>query len=129
MTFRARLVMAATTAVVFAVVMGSVAAYVVSYNSLVGSIDLSLSQTATELVGGQGHNVPTIDTPSCSSPGVCGQVVQADGTTVEGTLPLPVTTWTSRPFQARNCLSATGQCTLTCAPPSTLPPERRRSIR
>ena len=92
MTFRARLVVAATTAVVFAVVLGSVAAYVVSYNSLVGSIDLSLSQTASELVGGQGHNVPTINAPSCSSPGVCGQVVQSDGQSVDGsTLPLPVT--------------------------------------
>jgi hypothetical protein len=50
MTFRTRLVMAATIAVMMAVVLGSIAAEVVAHNSLVGSIDVNLSQGAQALI-------------------------------------------------------------------------------
>jgi len=56
MTFRTRLVMAATIAVMMAVVLGSIAAYVVAHNSLVGSIDVNLSQGAQFNVNQQ--NIP-----------------------------------------------------------------------
>ncbi|HEV3367651.1 MAG TPA: hypothetical protein VG054_09305, partial [Acidimicrobiales bacterium] len=51
MTFRGRLVLTATTAVLVVVVLGSIATYVVAYNSLVGSVDVTLSQTARVLLG------------------------------------------------------------------------------
>src|SRR5665213_2655424 len=46
MTFRGRLVLAATAAVLVVVVLGSLATYLVAYNSLVGSVDVTLSQQA-----------------------------------------------------------------------------------
>ena len=73
-TFRGRLVVAVTGAVVVAVVFGSIAAYVVAHNSLVGSIDVTLNQTARDLVDGQ-----NIDN-GCTSGNVCVQVVLSTGT-------------------------------------------------
>jgi two-component system, OmpR family, sensor histidine kinase MprB len=52
-TFRTRLVMAATVAVVAAVVMASIAAYVVAHNSLVGSIDVNLNQEGQSVLAQQ----------------------------------------------------------------------------
>ena len=46
MTFRARLVLAATGAVVVAILAASLASYFAARNSLIGSVDSSLSQTA-----------------------------------------------------------------------------------
>jgi len=50
MTFRGRLVLATTAAVVLVVILGSAAAYVVAYNSLIGSTDTGLEQTAQSIV-------------------------------------------------------------------------------
>ena len=86
MTLRARLVMAATVAVVAAVVLASVAAYVVAHNSLVGSIDVNLAQDGQSIVTGQAaatqqglfYQVPNAcnETPV----GQCEQVALAGGT-------------------------------------------------
>ena len=50
MTFRTRLVLAATAAVLVVVVLGSFATYIVAYNSLVGSVDVTLSAEAHDAV-------------------------------------------------------------------------------
>src|ERR1017187_7715746 len=75
MTFRTRLVMAATIAVMMAVVLGSIAAEVVAHNSLVGSIDVNLSQGAQALIAQRDI------TNSCSptTVGQCSQVVWPNG--------------------------------------------------
>jgi two-component system sensor histidine kinase MprB len=80
-TFRGRLVLAATAAVMVVVVLGSVATYLVAYNSLVGSIDVTLhaeAQPALDAVSAQ--TVASIDN-LCPTPGSCSQVVYANGTT------------------------------------------------
>ncbi len=46
MTFRGRLVLATTAAVLMVVILGSIATYLVAYNSLIGSADASLSGQA-----------------------------------------------------------------------------------
>ena len=56
MTFRTRLVLAATGAVLVVVVLGSLATYIVAYNSLVGSVDVTLNaeaQTVSDEVNAQ----------------------------------------------------------------------------
>src|ERR1039458_3743868 len=75
MTFRTRLVMAATIAVMMAVVLGSIAAEGVAHNSLVGSIDVNLSQGAQALIAQRDI------TNSCSptTVGQCSQVVWPNG--------------------------------------------------
>ncbi len=86
MTFRARLVVAATTAVVIAVVLASVAAYVVAHNSLTGSIDDTLVQQA------QAGVTSRLQTGCTATTGQCEQYVAPDGTTELGRQPvLPVT--------------------------------------
>ena len=79
MTFRTRLVLAATAAVLVVVVLGSIATYLVAYNSLVGSIDVSLSGEAHALLESPG--TPTI-TNACSTTtiGNCTQVAFSSGT-------------------------------------------------
>jgi two-component system sensor histidine kinase MprB len=78
-TFRGRLVVAVTGAVVVAVVFGSLAAYVVSHNSLVGSLDVNLSEAAQNLADTpRRDNVPNIIN-GCTS-GICVQVVGPTGT-------------------------------------------------
>ena len=52
MTFRTRLVLAATAAALVVVMIGAVATYVVAYDSLVGSLDVTLQQDARNLVSG-----------------------------------------------------------------------------
>ena len=86
MTFRTRLVMAATVAVMAAVVLASVAAFVVAHNSLVGSIDVNLAQDGqsildqqkTALVNGEYYQIANV----CSSAtvGECQQIAYAGGT-------------------------------------------------
>jgi two-component system sensor histidine kinase MprB len=86
-TFRARLVMAATTAVVIAVVLAAVAAYVVSNNSLIGSIDDTLTQQAQALASPN-----TQITNGCTTTsGQCIQVVPPTGDTGSGAVVVPVT--------------------------------------
>ena len=79
MTFRARLVLTATAAVLVVVILGSLATYVVAYNSLVGSIDVTLSQTAHALitVNNMGNTCTTVA-------GQCSQVVLPGGATNPG---------------------------------------------
>ena len=85
MTFRARLVLAATTAVVIAVVLASVSAYVVSNNSLIGSIDDTLTQQAQVVLSN-----PILNGCTTTS-GQCVQVVPPNGATGTGQIVLPVT--------------------------------------
>ncbi len=88
-TFRARLVLAATAAVVVAVVLASGAAYVASERSLVDSIDVTIGQQAQSLISGPG--VPAIPN-ECVSSGQCFQVVAGNGAVNPGdpqVLPVP----------------------------------------
>jgi two-component system sensor histidine kinase MprB len=93
MTFRARLVLAATTAVLAVVLLGSLATYVVAYHSLVGSLDVTLEQNARQLVSGSDVGVlPKIENTCGRAAGYCSQVVWADGQVNPGdpqVLPIP----------------------------------------
>ena len=53
MTFRSRLVVAATAAVLVVVILASLATYLVAYNSLVGSVDTNLSAESRGVVAGR----------------------------------------------------------------------------
>ena len=80
MTFRTRLVLVATGAVLVVVLLGSVATYAVAYNSLVGSLDTTLEQNARSLIAGNAEGVvPKIENTCGRAAGYCSQVVWADG--------------------------------------------------
>lgn len=82
MTFRFRLVAAATVAVLIVVVLGAVATYVVAYNSLVGSTDTNLLAEAQPAIAALPSGSDTLSIRNaCTTPGSCSQVVYADGTT------------------------------------------------
>jgi two-component system sensor histidine kinase MprB len=87
LTFRTRLVMAATIAVMLAVVVGSISAYVVAHNSLVGSIDNTLSADAQSVLAQQrdaSTHISYLQVPNAcntSTVGECEQVVYANGST------------------------------------------------
>jgi len=88
--------MAATIAVLLAVLLGSISAYVVAHNSLVGSIDVTLGQQAHSLsdpVNSQGDRViPVLPNGCTSSAGQCLQVVYPGGQVNPGdkqVLPIP----------------------------------------
>jgi len=95
MTFRARLVLAATAAVLVVVVLGSLATYIVAYNSLVGSVDVTLSQDARLFISSSSFTSITPIDNACSTTtaGVCQQVVLPDGAINPGDRPqvLPIT--------------------------------------
>ncbi len=78
MTFRTRLVLAATAAVLVVVVLGSIATYLVAYNALVGSVDVTLSGDAHALIASQ--SPPPIVNACGNTAGVCTQIVDSDGT-------------------------------------------------
>ena len=86
MTFRTRLVMAATVAVVAAVVMASIAAYVVAHNSLVGSIDVNLAQEGQSVLTQQRELLAAqeyfqLPNACAKAPvGQCQQIAYAGGT-------------------------------------------------
>jgi two-component system sensor histidine kinase MprB len=82
-TFRGRLVLAATAAVLVVVVLGAFATYIVAYNSLVGSVDVTLSQDARSIVASSSiANISPIDNGcSTTTAGICEQVVLPDGST------------------------------------------------
>ena len=83
MTFRARLVLAATTAVLVVVILGSLATYIVAYNSLVGSVDVTLSQEVNTILTNSPE--PGIDNVcSATTAGFCEQIVNNTGTTEPG---------------------------------------------
>ena len=81
-TFRTRLVMVATVAVVVAVVLASVAAFVVARNSLIGSIDVNLAQYGQSFVADQDPSIPNFC--GSTSAGQCTQMVFAGGTVNAG---------------------------------------------
>ena len=87
MTFRTRLVLVATAAVLVVVVLGSLATYAVAYNSLVGSLDVTLQQDARNLVSGnQVNTLPVIQNTCGRAVGYCSQMVWADGQVHTGDL-------------------------------------------
>ena len=96
MTFRTRLVLVATGAVLIVVLLGSVATYAVAYNSLVGSLDVTLEQDAHNLIAGNAEGViPVIENTCGRAAGYCSQVVWADGRVNPGdpqALPISPTT-------------------------------------
>ena len=80
MTFRTRLVLVATGAVLAVVLLGSLATYIVAYESLVGSLDVTLEQDARNIVSGNQLGVlPAIENTCGRAAGYCSQVVWADG--------------------------------------------------
>jgi two-component system, OmpR family, sensor histidine kinase MprB len=81
MTFRGRLVLTATTAVLLVVVLGSLATYLVAYNSLVGSIDVNLRSEAQPAISAPANQTIARIHNECPTTGACSQVVYADGTT------------------------------------------------
>jgi two-component system sensor histidine kinase MprB len=89
-TFRARLVLAATGAVLVVVVLGSIVTYVVASNSLIGSADATLSAEAQAvLTSTSNQTIPN----ACGPPvGTCYQIVAPHETfEPESDLVLPVT--------------------------------------
>jgi len=92
-TFRTRIVLVATSAVLVVVVIGSLATYVVAYFSLVGSLDVTLQQDARNLVAGnQINQLPIIQNTCGRAEGYCSQMVWADGqvnTNDPQVLPIP----------------------------------------
>jgi two-component system, OmpR family, sensor histidine kinase MprB len=97
-TFRTRLVLVATAAVLVVVVIGSVATYAVAYNSLVGSLDVTLQQDARNLVSGnQNGTLPVIQNTCGRAVGYCTQMVWADGQVRTGDpQALPISTATAQ---------------------------------
>ena len=81
MTFRTRLVLVATGAVLVVVLLASVATYVVAYNSLVGSIDTTLEQDRPLPHRRQRSSASCPrSTNTCGrAGGYCSQMVWADG--------------------------------------------------
>ncbi len=94
MTFRTRLVLAATAVVLVVVVLASVATYLVAYNSLVGAVDANLSaETRAVVASSSVTSIPSLpNVCSRTAAGVCQQVVLAGGTINPGDQQvLPVT--------------------------------------
>ncbi len=80
MTFRARLVLAATVAVVFAVLLASIGAYLATRNALINSVDDSLVATAGSALTSGG---------CCHVVGITPQVIDSNGTVLlPGGLPV-----------------------------------------
>jgi hypothetical protein len=73
LTFRARLILAATAAVICAVFLASAGAYVASRDALVNSVDATLKAAANQVHTAEGLNLG-------GTPGVSAQIVTADGT-------------------------------------------------
>ena len=92
MTFRGRLVLATTAAVLVVVVLASIATYLVAYNSLVSSVDATLDSYASSYVKTQGLSYPDIVNTCGTANGQCTQVVLPDGSTnvPDGPAVLPI---------------------------------------
>ena len=83
MTFRTRLVLATTVAVVVAVLVASTASFLAARNSLLGAADNSLTAAAKKITDGQQISTTTA---------TLGQVIDSKGTLVSGgSLLLPIT--------------------------------------
>ncbi len=91
MTFRGRLVLTATAAVLVVVVLGSIATYLVAYNSLVGSVDVTLNAEAQSFINSQ--TPQPIYNVCGATAGQCIQLVLPVGTVNEadGVAVLPIT--------------------------------------
>jgi two-component system sensor histidine kinase MprB len=90
MTFRTRLVLAATAAVLVVVVLASLATYLVASHSLIGSIDATLTQSSRIAARDQVQlNIANLCAPTPA--GQCQQVVDEDGKPLGDNGPLPVT--------------------------------------
>ena len=91
MTFRGRLVLATTAAVLVVVILGSIATYLVAYNSLVGSADATLSALARQYV--PNTTLQAIQNTCATANGQCIQVVDPNGKTLlpDGPAVLPIT--------------------------------------
>ena len=75
MTFRARLVLMTTGAVLVVVLVGAVATYVVAYESLVGSLDVTLEQDARTLTAGNAvGNAPPSEHSAAVTPSSSYQI-------------------------------------------------------
>jgi two-component system sensor histidine kinase MprB len=81
-TFRTRLVLACTAAVVIAILAASAASYLAARNTLLNAADDSLQAAVVKLTNGQ-----SIDTTSANF----GQVVDSTGAIIDGVGDLPVT--------------------------------------
>jgi two-component system sensor histidine kinase MprB len=80
MTFRARLVLVASGAVLVVVLLGAVATYVVAYDSLLGSVDVTLTQDARNLIAvNPNGDVAKIENTCGRAAGYCSQMVWANG--------------------------------------------------
>ena len=90
MTFRGRLVIAATVAVAIAVLLAAGGAFYFSRNALINSLDGQLANTAQSIIGPPNAN-PVIDGPQAYGDGL--QIADASGSVVAGTgdKSLPVT--------------------------------------
>jgi two-component system sensor histidine kinase MprB len=90
-TFRARIVLAATAAVLVVVILGSFATYIVAYNSLIGSVDVTLGNTALNYISSS--TPPSIANACGATAGTCIQLTQSGGATLQADGPpvLPVT--------------------------------------
>jgi two-component system sensor histidine kinase MprB len=90
-TFRGRLVLATTAAVLVVVILGSIATYLVAYNSLVGSADATLSALARQYV--PNTTLQAIQNTCATANGQCIQVVDPNGKTLlpDGPAVLPIT--------------------------------------
>ena len=82
MTFRTRLVLATTVAVVVAVLIASTASFLAARNSLLGAADSSLTAAAKQITSGQEISATTA---------TLDQVVNSEGGIVSGDGALPVT--------------------------------------
>ncbi len=102
MTFRNRLVLATTSAVLVVVLLGSFATYLVASHSLVSSIDATLSESSKIVVT---ENAPPPIANECDQTpaGQCSQVIQPNGQPIGGYQQIPV------PAQVRAVASSTGR--------------------
>ena len=82
MTFRGRLVIAATVAVAIAVLLAAGGAFYFSRNALINSLDGQLANTAQSIIGPPNAN-PVIDGPQAYGDGL--QIADASGSVVAGT--------------------------------------------
>ena len=90
MTFRSRLVLATTAAVLVVVLGGSLATYLVASHSLVGSVDATLTESS-KVVTNEGAPPSPIANECVQAPaGQCSQVIQPHGQPIGGYQQIPV---------------------------------------
>jgi two-component system sensor histidine kinase MprB len=90
-TFRARLVIAATGAVVVVVLLGALVTYIVASNSLLGSADATLNAEANAVLSFRGVQPQTIPNVCGAPVGTCYQIVAPGEPMSEESLVLPIT--------------------------------------